>query len=71
MLRALDSGLQSIRAGFDRLDQAAGRVARGGAPGDPAGSLVDMTQARADVGVGVAVVRAADEMVGTLLDVLA
>ena len=71
MLRPLDSGLQSVRAGFDRLDRAAGALARDGAAGDLAGPLVDMAQARAEVGVGVAVVRAADDMVGTLLDVLA
>jgi glycerate kinase len=70
MLRALDSGLQSMRAGFDRLDRAAGRLARDGAAGDLAGDLVDLTQAHVEVGAGVAVVRATDEMVGTLLDVL-
>ncbi len=71
MLEAIDQGLAGISAGFDRLDRAAGKIAREGAQGDLAGNLVELQLARHEVRANVAVVRTADEMIGTLLDVLA
>jgi hypothetical protein len=71
MLTALDHARRGLDAGFDRLNQAAGRIARDGAGGDLAGNIVDTLKARHEVGANVAVARTADEMIGTLLDVLA
>jgi len=71
MVGAIDQGLESVDGGFDRLDKAAGRIARDGASGDLAGNMVDMLRARQEVRAGVAVIRTADETIGTLLDVLA
>jgi hypothetical protein len=71
MLKALDDGMRGISAGFERLDKAAGRIARDGAGGDLAGNMVDVLKARHQVRASVAVIRAADETYGTLIDVLA
>ena len=71
MLGAIDQGLRGINDGFDRLDGAAGRIARDGAGGDLAGNMVDLMRARQDVRANVAVVRTADEMIGSLLDAFA
>ena len=71
MLGAIDQGLSGIAAGFDRLDNAAARVARDGAEGDLAGNMIDFMRARHQVRASAAVIRTADETIGTLLDVLA
>ncbi len=71
MVSAISQAAQGLDAGFDRLSQAANRTARNGAGDDLAGNIVDMLKARQDVRANVAVVRTADEMIGTLLDVLA
>jgi hypothetical protein len=66
---AISQSLAGVNAGFARLDRAAGRIARDGGEGDLAGNVVDLLRARQDVRANVAVVRAADEMIGSLLDV--
>jgi hypothetical protein len=71
MLKALDDGMRGINAGFERLDKAAGRIARDGAGGDLAGNLVDVLKARHQVRASATVIRMADETIGTLIDVLA
>ena len=71
MIDAIDQGLTGLNAGFDRLDKAAGRIARDGAGGDLSGNLVDLMRARQDVRANVAVIRTADETIGSLLDVFA
>jgi hypothetical protein len=71
VLNAIDEGMRGINSGFDRLNRAAGRVARNGAEGDVAGNLVEVMKARHEVKANAAVVRAADETIGTLIDVLA
>lgn len=70
-MTAISAGLSSISAGFDRLDRAATRIARDGTGDDLAASAVELLRARHDVRAGVAVVRAADEMTGTILDLFA
>jgi hypothetical protein len=71
MLGAISLGLNGIAAGFDRLDRAAGRLARDGAGDDLATNMVELRRARHEVHAGLAVVRAADELTGTILDVFA
>lgn len=71
MVGAIDQGLSGIAAGFERLDKAASRVARDGAEGDLAGNMIDLMKARHQVRASAAVIRTADETIGTLLDVLA
>lgn len=71
MVGAIDQGLVGIDAGFKKLEEAAGRVARDGADGDLAGNMVDLMKARHQVRASLAVIRTADETIGTILDVLA
>lgn len=71
MLGPINQSLLGIAAGFDRLDNTARNIARDGAGGDLSGNLVELMQAGHDVRANVAVLRTADEMIGTLLDVLA
>lgn len=71
MLKAIDSSLQGINAGFARLDRAADRIARDGAGGDITGNLVDTIKARHEVRVNATAIRVADDTIGTLIDILA
>jgi hypothetical protein len=71
MVGAIDQGLRGISAGFDRLETSAGRIARDGAGGDLAGNMVGTMLARQEVRANVAALRAADQMIGSLLDVMA
>jgi hypothetical protein len=68
---AIDQALGGVAAGFERLDRAAGRVACDGAGGDLAANMMDQLRARHDVGVNLAVIRTADDMIGRLIDVFA
>ena len=70
MLKAIDEGMRGINTGFDRLNRAAGRIARDGAGGDIAGNLVDVMKARHEVRANAAVIRTADETIGTVIDIL-
>ena len=71
MLGAIGHGLQGLTAGFDRLDRTAAAIARDGGSDRLAANAVDLLKARHEVRASVAVVRAADEMTGTILDVFA
>ena len=71
MLGAINHALAGLHAGIDRLNQAAGRLARDGAAGDVSVNVLDLTLARHEVLANVTAVRVADETIGTLLDVLA
>ena len=44
MLKAIDEGMRGINTGFDRLNRAAGRIARDGAEGDLAGNFVEVDE---------------------------
>jgi hypothetical protein len=68
MFEAIGQGLRSINEGFDRLDKTAEHIARHGADGDLAGHMVEQMRARQEVRAGLAVVRTADEAIGSLLD---
>ena len=71
MVGAIDHGVAGLQAGFERMDKATDRIARHGAEGDLAGQIVETVRAREEVGAGLAVIRALDEMTGCLLDELA
>jgi hypothetical protein len=71
MLGAIDQALSGINAGYERLDRAAGRIARDGGEGDLVANLVELKRAALDIRTNVAVVRTADETIGTLLDLFA
>ena len=71
MVGAIDQSLRGISLGFDRLETSAGRIATGGAGGDLAGNIVDTMRARQEVRANAAALRTADQMLGSLLDVMA
>ena len=71
MLTGIDQSLTSLRSAFEQLDRVAQRVARDGAGGDLAGNLVELSRVRAQVRANVAVVRTAEDTIGTLLDAFA
>ena len=71
MMGAIDQSLSGVRGGFDRLESSAVRIARDGAEGDLAGNVVDLMRARQDVRANAAALRTADQMIGSLLDVMA
>jgi len=71
MTGAINSGLAGLAAGGARLDRAAARIARDGAADDLGGSVIELKRARHEVRASLAVVRAADELIGSLLYVIA
>lgn len=68
---ALSSAVQGVRTGVERLDRAAGHIARDAAGTGLAEHMVELLRARHEVRANVAVARTADDLVGTLLDVFA
>ena len=67
-------GLQGLRDSLERAQAAATRVASGAAGSDSAQlteAIVDLQAAKLQAGAAAKVVRAADDTLGTLLDVLA
>jgi hypothetical protein len=54
-----------------RLDGAARATAGAGARTDLSSTIVEMTRARHEVAVNLAVLRAADDTIGSLIDILA
>lgn len=68
MISALASAAAGLHDAFTRLDRVGERIARNGAEPD---DMVELISARHQVGANAAVVRVEDEMIGSLLDVLA
>ena len=71
MLGAIGQALGGINTGFDRLDKAAGRIARNGADDDLGRNMVEVMRAAQDIRANLVVIRTADATIGSLLDVMA
>ena len=69
----MSSGIQGLQAGMGRANQASGEIARAGTTGsgDLAKSMVDLKVSEQQVKASAAVVKTADDMLGTLIDTLA
>jgi hypothetical protein len=73
----MSTGIQGLQAGFGRANQAAGEIARAGTTADTAGkgdlatSLVDLKVSEQQVKASAAVIKTADDMLGTLIDTMA
>jgi len=70
----LSTGVQGVQAGMNRANQAAGDIARFGTTeqnGDLATPLVDLKVSEQQVKASAAVIKSADEMMGTLIDIRA
>lgn len=68
------TGLQGLREGLERAQAAASRVVTSAALGDAGqltGAIVDLQAAKRQAEASAQVVRAADDTLGTLLDVMA
>lgn len=66
------SGLQGVQAGMNRVNQAGGRIAIGPVDaGELAQPMVDLKIGEHQVGMSANVIKAADEMIGTLIDIKA
>lgn len=70
---AMSSGVQGLQAGLGRANQAAGEIARSGTTGggDLATPLVDLKVSEQQVKASAAVIKTADDMLGTLIDTMA
>lgn len=62
--------LAGLRDNLLRFEKTATRLARNPPGPEMARDLVELNRVEYGVGANVAIVRAADEMIGTLLDVL-
>lgn len=72
----LSTGVQGIQSGLQRANRAAGEIASagigtGGQGGDLATPIVDLKLSELQVKASAAVIRTADEVVGTLIDIKA
>ena len=65
----MTSAMAGMAAAMQRLDTTASKAASGDT--DIAAQAVDLAQAKIQMRANVAVVRATNEMMGTLLDILA
>jgi hypothetical protein len=68
------TGLQGLRESLERAQAAASRVVTSAALGDAGqltGAIVDLQAAKRQAEASAQVVRAADDTLGTLLDVMA
>ncbi len=70
-LSATATALTGIRKAFENLDRTASRSAAGRDPGRLPEDLVALRESEFQVKANTAVIRTADEMIGTLLDRLA
>ncbi len=71
MLGAIGSALNGVAAGYDRLDRAASRIAKDGDGVSAAGNMIDLMRAKNEVRTNLAVIKSADELTGTILDLFA
>ena len=70
----LGIALGGINAASDRFDRAAQRIARAGTPGSSENLVADMIEEKVDstqVSSNVKVAQTADQMAGTILDIVA
>ena len=70
----LATGVQGVQTGMASANEAAGKIARFGTTeqdGDLATPLVDLKRSELQVKASAAVIKTADEMVGTLIDIKA
>lgn len=75
MLNAIHSAQDGISAALERAGRAATTIARGagaaGGDGDLVGALVSLRTEQVALAANALVVRTADQMLGTMLDLLA
>ncbi len=70
----LSTGVQGVQKGIARANDAAGAIARNGTTeqdGDLATPIVELKRSELQVKASAAVVKTADEVVGTLIDIKA
>lgn len=74
-ISAISSGISGMHRAADRFEASANRVARFGTglggEVDLASEMVDVMMAETDFKAATKIVRVADDMVGSLLDILA
>ena len=70
---AFAAGLSSVQSGQQRVDQAGAQIVstRSGASDALADHLVDLRRGQHEVEAGAKVIQAADETLGTLIDIRA
>lgn len=70
---AFAAGLSSVQSGQRRVDQAGAEIANGsnGASDALADHLIDLRRGQHEVEAGAKVIQAADETLGTLIDIRA
>lgn len=70
----LATGVQGVQTGMANASDAAGKIARLGtteSDGDFVTPMVDLKQSELQVKASAAVIKSADEMIGTLIDIKA
>jgi hypothetical protein len=73
MMQAIDSASVGLSAALQRFDRTAASIARAGTPGesDLVADLVTLRTEKIAVAASARVLRTADEMLGTVIDLLA
>lgn len=68
----MSAGLKGLRAGIDRADQAAGKIARAGASdidSDLATNIVDLKISEYQIKSAAVVIKTGNQLLGTLIDI--
>jgi hypothetical protein len=70
----LATGVQGVQTGIASANEAAGKIARFGTTeqdGDIVTPMIDLKRSELQVKASAAVIKSADEMIGTLIDIKA
>ncbi len=70
MTNNIQVGLSGLKANLDSFNRTAARISRNAPGGDLSGDMVQMIQDKRGVQVNAEVVRTADDLVGTMLDIM-
>ena len=70
MIQAIGSAMSGIASATTRFDRASARIAQP-EPDDLIGDRVDQIVAQHDLSANLATIRTADEMIGSLIDIVA
>lgn len=70
MIASISSAMTGIASATDRFDRASARIAQAEPP-DLIGDRVEQRMAKHELAANLATVRTADEMIGTVIDIVA
>ena len=71
VLNCIDTARSSISDQMECMNRKAESIAKKGLKDDPVKDVIDIKTAKRSIEINASVIRTADEMIGTLIDILA